>query len=386
MEKKCIFISYTNTGAGHIIPAMAIAERIEELYPNRFRIITSNFFEDAGAVKFNHYIEQSWDFLLKSPLFTKVIQLLGKILYFLAPYYVHIIHPKVLKQSIDYIQKINPDLIFTTHFFIYGVAIDAKKRLKLKCPVIGLNPDTFDTFPQWSSKGDLLLVCSELAEAQALIQGHKSEKLKIVPQALRKEFMSADHVVPATLRQQYGLRPDVFTIFMSDGGQGLGKIAESIKYLLKSSLSLNIVIICGKNESLYHKMTQVRDQLIKENNPIQLLVFSFVDSITPFIQMSDLFVGKSGPATIWECLKLGLPVLINFSANDAERKTAKYFIKRKVALSCQYPSLLPKKIKRILDNPDMLMDIKNNLSQLDIFQDGSSIISELLVQYLESEQ
>ncbi len=99
--------------------------------------------------------------------------------------------------------------------------------------------------------------------------------------------------------------------------------------------------------------------------------------------MSDLFVGKSGPATIWECLKSNLPVLINFSANYAERTTAKYFIKNKVALSCPYVRSLPKKIKKILKKPTILTDIKEKLSKLDIFKDGSEVIANLLVDVLE---
>ncbi|MGL4677047.1 MAG: glycosyltransferase [Brevinema sp.] len=385
MKKKCIFILYTNTGAGHITPAMAIAERIEERYPNRFRIITSNFFDDAGAEDFNTYIETTWDFLLKHPVLTKTLQQWGRFFYYLVPFYIKWLHPKVQKKSIEYIQKIDPDLIFSTHFFTHSVAIDAKKELGLTCPVIGLNPDTFDTFPQWDGRGDLLLVCSELAEERALKQGHKAEKLKIVPQALRKEFINSEKSDPIALRTRHGLRPNVFTVFMSDGGQGLGKIDESIKYLLKSSLTLNIVILCGKNKFLYQKMKKIQEQLAGENHPIQLLVFSFVESMTDFIQMSDLFVGKSGPATILECLTMRLPVLINFSANDAERNTAKYFIKRDAALSCKYIKSLPKKIKRLIDNPNILVEIKNNIDHLNIFQDGSLVITDFLVELLDQQ-
>lgn len=383
MNKKTILITYTNTGAGHVTPAKAIADRIEELFPNKFNIITSNFFEEAGAIDFNRKIEKSWDFLLKQPVLTKCIQTIAKLVYPIAPYYIQWIHPKVFQLSIKYIESINPDLIFSTHFFCHSMAIEAKKILNLSCPIIGLNPDTFDTFPQWDKRGDLLLVCSDLAFQKALHIGYDSNTLRIVPQPLRKEFNTINHTPTATLRKEYHLRPEVFTIFMSDGGQGVGKSAASIKYILRKKYALNIIIICGKNNNLYQKMLILQQKLKQQNHPTQIFPFSFVDSITPFIQMSDLFIGKSGPATIWECLKLKLPVIINFSANDAERITAQYFIKKKVALSCAIPFVLPKKLQQIIQNPSILQNIKTNIDKLDLFQDGSTIIAELLVDALQ---
>ncbi len=377
---KKLLITYSNTGAGHVIPALAIAERINEMYPNQFQVIPSNFFEDARELKFNKYIEKSWDFFLKHPILAKIIDITGRVLYVIPPYFLHVMHGRVLKNSIEYIKTVNPDLVFSTHFFSHTVAIEAKKKHQLSCPIVGFNPDTFEVLPQWDRRGDLFMLCSDLAVKRALGFGHREDYIKVVPQPLRKQFIDTKNADPLELRREYGLRSEVFTIFMSDGGQGVGKSLQTVKSLIKQKLPLNIVVICGKNEKLYKKMQFFQEQLKQQNHTTQILPFSFVDSIIPFIQMSDLFIGKAGPATVYECLKLNLPVLINFHAHYAERITSEYFEGLGVAISCLQPISIPKKIKTLLDDPSILNKMRNNISNLDIFQDGSEIIAKTLVE------
>ncbi len=372
---KKILITYSNTGAGHVIPAIAIAERIEDLYPNQYQVIASNFFEDAGELKFNRHIEKSWDFFLKYPILAKIVDRLGRILYAIPPYFLHVMHNRVLKNSMKHIRDVNPDVVFSTHFFSHTVAIEAKKKYNLSYTIIGFNPDTFEILPQWDRRGDILVLCSELAEKRALTFGHKKDYIKLVPQPLRKEFIDIKDIDPAQLRKEYNLRPDVFTIFMSDGGQGVGNSLQTVEALLKHNLPLNIIIICGKNEKLYQKMLQYQSP----DHPTQILPFQFIDSTIPFIQMSDLFIGKAGPATVYECLKLKLPVLINFHAHYAERITSEYFEGYGVAMCCLKPNQIPHMIQEMIDNPTILNDIKDKISSLDIFQDGSKIMSELIV-------
>ena len=270
MKKPHIFISYTNTGSGHSTPALAIAQRIEELHPNKYQITTSNFFEDAGEIKFNRYIENSWNFLLKNPKITQIIIITGRLLYFLTPYYMRVFKPKARHNSMDYIKTMNPDIIFTTHFFTQTMAIDARQKFSMDYPLIALNPDTFETFPQWDRRGESFLVCSELAKKSAIQYGHKESTIKIVPQALRKEFYAVEKNDPKELRKQYNLRPDVFTILMSDGGQGIGKMYQSIRSLLKMDIPLNIIAVCGKNEKLCKKLLKLQQKTIAK-----ILLFNF---------------------------------------------------------------------------------------------------------------
>ncbi|MGL4394224.1 MAG: glycosyltransferase [Brevinema sp.] len=378
--KKHIFIAYTNTGMGHRIPALAIADMIEQQYPNQFKITCSNFFADAGELEFNNYIEQSWDFMLKYPIFTKITQLIGRIFFPVVHLYLPFGKRSVWKNSINYLKEINPDLVLCTHFFPQNIAVDAKKKFKLSFPIITLNPDTFETFPFWDKRGDLMLVCSDVAKMQALKWGHKEERLMVVPPALRENFDN-ELVDCHELHEKYGIREDVFTILMTDGGQGVGKMEKSIRRIIRLKKELNIIAVCAKNKTLYDHLILLKNELELSKSPIQLTVLGFVERIQELIKMSDLFIGKSGPATILECFKMKLPVLVNFSANTAERSVVRFFKKQGVIWTTDIYRL-PYKLLRILDDPSSLDQIKVKLDKIDFLQNGSKIISDIVVKQI----
>ncbi|MGL4563126.1 MAG: MGDG synthase family glycosyltransferase [Brevinema sp.] len=375
--KKHIFIAYTNTGLGHRVPAYAIANMIEKQYPNQYKITVSNFFKDAGQVEFNTYIEKSWDFMLAYPILTKLTQFLAHIFYFATHLYLPICQYPVWKKSMAYLKEINPDIVLTTHFFPQTVAIDAKKKYHLSFPVITLNPDTFETFPFWDKRGDLFLVCSDVAKNQALKWKHKENTLCIVPPALRDTFDSTN-IIDEQIYQKYRIRKDVFTILMADGGQGVGKMFESIKRIVRLKKELNIIAVCAKNNKLYERLIVLKYKLQQKNSPIELTVLGFVEHIQELIKISDLFIGKSGPATILECFKMKLPVLVNFSANSAERNVVRFFKKKGVIWTTDLYRL-PYKLLRILDEPESLEKIKEQLNHIDFLQNGSKMIAEIVV-------
>ncbi len=386
MKKPHIYITYTNTGAGHSTPALAIADRIEDLYPNKFQITTSNFFDDVGEKKFNRRIEKQWNYLLKHPLTTKMILFMGHVFYKWTPRYIPLLFKRVWKNSVNYIQEVHPDLLFTTHFFTHTLALDAREHHQLDFPIIALNPDTFETFPQWDRRGDVLLVCSDLAIQSARKYGHEEDKLMRVPQALRKEFEEPVLIDKKSLQKEYGLREDAFTILMSDGGQGIGLMLQTIGQVIKISAPIDIIAICGRNEKLYRKLQKIKKHLIESESNIKIAVFGFVDSITPFIQISDLFIGKSGPASVLECLKLRLPVIVNFTANSAEKKTAEFFTSQKGILSCTNLFKISSLVENLILCPAQLEELKENISHLNLFQNGTDLIAKVIVHTLEKSE
>lgn len=377
MMKKNIFIAYTNTGMGHKVPAFAIAEMIEKLYPNQYNIICSNFFDDVGEVKFNTFIEKSWDLMLTYPILTKSVQFFAFFTNFLTHLYLPIGHRNVWKKSMAYLKELNPDIVFSTHFFPQTIAIDAREKYNLNYSIITLNPDTFETFPFWDKRGDFFLVCSDVAKKQAIKWGHDPKKIRIMPPALRETFdhtkIDKDQVI-----ENYQIRRNVFTILMTDGGQGVGRMFPSIKRLIKLNKEINIIAVCAKNENLYHKLVLLKNHLKEKNSPIQLIVLGFIENVQELIVVSDLFIGKSGPATILECLKMKLPVLVNFSANTAERNVVRFFKKQGV-LTTSDIYRLPYKVARILDDSESLQKIKDKINTIDSIKNGSKKIANFIV-------
>lgn len=375
MKKPHIFIAYTNTGSGHKTPAYAIAESIENLYPGKYTVTVSNFFTDAGLKEFDSFICRAWNWMLKHPYICRLQISISHMLFPIAHRYLPVFQHRVWRTSMAYIHSIQPDIVFTTHFFCQTIAVDAKKKYKLSYQIITLNPDTFETFPQWDKRGDLLLVNSSIAERKARLLGHRLNKILKVPQALRNDF-NKQHFNKEDLQKKYGLRPNIFTLFMSDGGQGIGSMEPCIRKIMESDLKFNIIAVCGRNSNLYKNLLQLQNS----NSNIQLLVFSYVDFIAELMHASDIYVGKGGPASVIEALKTKLPVIITYAVNTAEINTQKFFRRRGLVWACRKPKKLVKLIEFLQKNPTHLEKVKKRIKNSDFFDNGSDLIANIIIQ------
>jgi 1,2-diacylglycerol 3-beta-galactosyltransferase len=70
-----------------------------------------------------------------------------------------------------------------------------------------------------------------------------------------------------------------------------------------SSTNLQLILICGRNERLRERL-----KALKTRNT--LFVEGFTREIPYYMHLSDFFVGKPGPGSISESLKMNLPVIV----------------------------------------------------------------------------
>ncbi|MGL5721312.1 MAG: glycosyltransferase [Brevinema sp.] len=380
MTKKRVVIAYTNTGSGHKTPAEAVAHALEEKYPGKYEIILSDFFADAGQITFNKMICDAWDWLLGHPRLNFFNILLTSMLAPGMHNFLPILYRKAWEGGMDYLKKLNPDVVFTTHFYCQNVAVDARKRHKLHYPIITLNPDSFETFALWDKRGDLFMVNSEQARKRALHWGHQPDRTIVVPQALRKDFDPTQIPSKDNARKQLGLE-NCFTIFLSDGGQGIGIMLPVVKKLIASGEHLNAICICGRNEKLYNEISTLK----AHGGAVKISVYRYTDQIATLIAASDIFVGKGGPASVIEASKMGLPVIITYMVNTAETHTKEFFLQKGLGWYCKKPSQAITVINRLKNNPELYNQVVKHIADAKEFStNGSPIIAEAISQALDN--
>ena len=92
------------------------------------------------------------------------------------------------------------------------------------------------------------------------------------------------------------------------GGQGARKkMLEIDRLLSESGLPIQLILICGRNERL---QTELRAQ----TRPVPRLVEGFTTNVPYYMQLADFFVGKPGPGSLAEALRMGLPVIVERNA------------------------------------------------------------------------
>ncbi|MGL5255076.1 MAG: glycosyltransferase [Brevinema sp.] len=380
MTKKRVVIAYTNTGSGHKTPAEAVAYALEEKYPGKYDIILSDFFADAGQISFNRIICNAWNWLLRHPRLNFFNILLTSMLAPGIHNFLPIAYRRAWAGGMKYLRQLNPDIVFTTHFYCQNVAVDARRFHNLKYPIITLNPDSFETFALWDKRGDLFMVNSDQARNRALHWGHEPDRTIILPQALRKDFNSTEIPSKKQARQQLGI-DDYFTLFLSDGGQGIGIMLSVVKKLITSGEQLNAICICGRNERLYNDLMA----LTANSGKVNLSIYRYTDQIATLLAASDLFVGKGGPASVIEASKTGLPVVITYMVNTAEIYTKDFFIQKELGWYCKNPREVLSIVRNFKNNPDKYNQIVKHIKEAKEFSaNGSPMIAEIINQAIEN--
>jgi 1,2-diacylglycerol 3-beta-galactosyltransferase len=95
----------------------------------------------------------------------------------------------------------------------------------------------------------------------------------------------------------------------------------------RSSLDLQLILACGKNESLMQRLRAQPTRLKKH-------VEGFTSEIPYFMRLADFFIGKPGPGSISEAIHMGLPVITvrNLATLPQERYNADWLSENSVGL------------------------------------------------------
>ncbi len=142
------------------------------------------------------------------------------------------------------------------------------------------------------------------AVEQANRVGHPASRIfKVSGMILRPQFYEPQIADAAAERVRLGLSADLPTCLVLFGGEGSNVMFSIAERLGNSSLNVQLIMICGRNKKL-----KARLEAMKTRN--KLVIEGFTREIPRFMHLSDFFIGKPGPGSITEALKMNLPVIV----------------------------------------------------------------------------
>ena len=181
----------------------------------------------------------------------------------------------------------------------------------------------------WIERESQYLVCgTDKAVEQAHALGHADENIfRTSGMILHPRFYEKSEVDRDAERKKLGLRPDLPTGIVLFGGYGTWKMLDILRQINRSSLQVQLILICGRNEKL-------AEALRKEPTRIPIHVEGFTTQIPYFMALSDFFIGKPGPGSISEALSKRLPVIIDCNAwtLPQERYNAQWVREKEVGI------------------------------------------------------
>ncbi|MBZ5595956.1 MAG: galactosyldiacylglycerol synthase [Acidobacteriia bacterium] len=326
---KRIDLVFFDAGGGHRAAANALRQVIEaEHRPWEIRTINLqelldplDIFRKITRVRlqdlYNLMLRKGWT--LGSPQLTRMMH--GVI---------RIYHRPTVRLLEKFWRDERPDLVVSVVPNFNRAMGESLWRALPGVPLTTVLTDLADYPPHfWIERQPQYFICgTERAVEQARAMGHDASHIfRTSGMILAPRFYEPAEMDRGAERQKLSLDPSLPTGLVLFGGHGSRVMLDIARRLDASGLKLQLIFICGRNESL---ATELR----KMPRRIPMFVEGFTTEVPTYMRLSDFFIGKPGPGSISEALAMKLPVLVerNRWTLPQERYNADWIVEKQVGL------------------------------------------------------
>jgi len=266
---------------------------------------------------YNTMLRNGWT--LGSPQLMRVLQLV-----------IRLYHRPTVKMMEAHWRETQPDMVvsFVPHF--NRALCESFANVFPGRPFVTILTDIADYPPHfWIERQSQYVICgSDRAVGQARMMGHAENRiLRASGMILHPRFYEPPVENRAIARASLGLRPDLPTGLILFGGHGSRAMLAIAQHLDESSLDLQLIFVCGKNEKLASALRTGKSRVPR-------FVEGFTSRVNYYMQLADFFIGKPGPGSVSEALAMQLPVIVECNAwtLPQERYNAEWIVEKKVGL------------------------------------------------------
>ena len=311
-------------GGGHVATAEAMAAAVTRHSPERLEVTVVDYMKEVGkreaavgALDARH--KELWKRALRFPVSARLGQRLIDALPGLTVTMQRRFLARFAEAAAADLAERRPDLIVSNHGLLTtGLAL-AKRDYGLSVPVLTFATETHNISAYWADpQADHILVPNDHVRADLQRMGVPNEKLEVVGYPVQQAFLNAPEKAEARARLGLGER---FTALVSLGGEGIGgDPLHIVQALAQARPHAQIVVMCGRNETLLRQV----DALHADN----LRAYGFSQEIAVFLAASDVVVGKAGPASVYETLAVGRPLLLTSYAGLNEKGVTSFVVEQ----------------------------------------------------------
>lgn len=267
------------------------------------------------------------------------------------------------------------DMIIGTHPYASTILAEMISDMGLDIPVFYYATDVFNV-PVASIDNKLagFFISTKEGRERAIEKGQRDDLVLLASFPLQKELLESVHLTKREAREKLGLDPDLFTIQLNLGGEGIGSI-KVIEGLDKAGVKAQIIILGGLNKQTKKQLERVS----KRTNPnLHVIVRGFVSNVSDYLFASDVIVGRAGINTIVESIFAKRPFLITELVYTVI-PSADYIEKYGVGWNADdEPQKAVNILKDLIDNPQKLSDIDLNFKKVPITYGADDIANRIL--------
>lgn len=309
-ERQHVVVIYTDAGGGHKATAEALRDSLHA--DGRYTVTLVNAYrrvlpkQDLFARWTSRTVEETYNDLIlrdgRTGLFC-----LG--FYLLAVMNVRIMWRQGRRAFADLWQEERPDIVVSVLPLINQLMIESlEDHAGRPVPFSVLITDWREMsravwFPR---NGRYHAICgTDDALRQVTRKRHPPERThRTTGLLLRPAFLDAVPADVAAARAELGLDPDIPVACMLYGGNGSRRMLELAESLVDDPPDVQVIFLCGRD-------TELAETLRARSWPFPIIVEGYTTEVHRYLGVSDIFIGKPGPASVSEAHALGLRLLLD---------------------------------------------------------------------------
>ena len=345
---KKVLILTTSTGQGHNQAADSI---IEAFNNTDFECIKHDFLIDNKI--YNKFIVMGYEIFA-----SKFPNLYGFFYNITDKKYINksstLVFLPIIEKLSKYIKEVNPDIIIGTHPFSVDM-ISYLKEKGLNIPFISVITDFKAHYSYINPSVDSYITASNDTKQDLISNGIKEEIIYPIGIPIKSNFYEKKLEVSEIKGDGY------FNLLLMSGSMGLDSISYVLDELLKNRHKLRITVVCGKNEKLKNSLLS-KTNYNHDNKKLHILGFS--KDIASLMDYSDILISKPGGLTSTEAIVKNIPLIIPFAIPGQELDNTEFLVSNGYAHALKNYSDINPIVDKLIQNPDYLLKMKNNLKEL----------------------
>lgn len=375
-----ILVLTSSTGGGHDARAAAFVRWIKRLYGWSIDVRVESMLEDSSAI--NRFGVSFYNFIQKhAPWFHHPYYLLIELLAFVNRRSVGL-GRKYYRQVLENFQ---PHLVFSVHDCLNrGYFQDARTVLgaaNVRCATYcsefsggyGYSQNwiepTVDLYISRTRTAADYAIKLGLAPDRIVVRGHLMDPRvyeEVLHGGKRRSFR----------RENLGLDPDRFTVFLATGGVGANNHLALLPVLLEYADTLQVIIVCGRNHKAFVHVNEWR----KAHPKLRCHLEGYCPAMHLLVQAADVIVTRGGTTTCAKALHFGTPIVLNGFGGvmPQERLTAKFFMQDKAAELISRPEDLARLLARWRADPESFAGMRARFLGLSYEDDPKLVVQELV--------
>ena len=173
-----------------------------------------------------------------------------------------------------------------------------------------------------------------------------------------------------------GMEPNKFTIFLGTGSEGANNHLSLLKTLLPISNSIQVIVVCGKNQILFHRISR----WVKNNQSLTVHLDGFSTCVHEYMRLSDAVVTRGGSNISTEALFFQCPILFNCIGGTMpqERLTIQYFLNHGAGAAFRSVHDFNKIISDWMTYSEDYKNFQMNLRRIRLKDNPKKLISQII--------